>query len=262
MKWKREPSYGKIMLLALNWNLCFISSSSCSCCCCCRNPIGITVWFQFGKLSTNFRTIAAKSERTSNRNDQTQHSDAHCEIRSINGTCNLPRPTPRALPRAAAAVALLRLNDILSHFISRRQYGHGLGNGLGNGMVTGCGNVMGNARRHGKNWEQGRRIQFHFTIRRTSFAKFASATRFRRFRVRVGFNENSSTISFVTFCQGFINDLTEYCNQTQPKLARPGPARPGPAMPNQSRAGQKQRAMRSRGAREKQTTRHAMLTAI
>lgn len=154
---------------------------------CWRNPIGITVWFQFGKLSTNFRTIAAKSERTSNRNDQTQHT---AKLDRSMEPANLPR-----LLHTARRVTLF------SQRTSQQQQWHyygwmtfyrislavDRGNASGNGKESlsffwGRGGSEGNCTRGSEN-----PIPFYNSSH--FICKFASATRCRCRWFRVRFNE-------------------------------------------------------------------------
>lgn len=135
---------------------------------CWRNPIGITVWFQFGKLSTNFRTIAAKSERTSNRNGQTQRT---AKLDRSMEPANLPR-----LLHTARRVTLF------SQRTSQQQQWHyygwmtfyrislavDRGNANGNGKESHSFFFCGGG--EARELYEGLKIQFHFTIRRTSFA--------------------------------------------------------------------------------------------
>lgn len=159
------------------WNQCFISS-----CMCWRNPIGITVWFQFGKLSTNFRTIAAKSERTSNGNDQTQHTaklDRSMEPATCHAPCTCrPSSNRRVTPcsQRASKQQQWHYYDWMTFY--RISLADDRGNANGNGRLSpflGGGTVRGSENP----------IPFYNSSH--FICKFVSATRFRRFRVH--FNE-------------------------------------------------------------------------
>lgn len=165
---------------------------------CWRNPIGITVWFQFGKLSTNFRTIAAKSERTSNRNDQTQHT---AKLDRSMEAANLPR-----LLHTARRVTLF------SQRASQQQQWHyygwmtfyrislavDRGNANGNGKES-LSFFLGGGKRgelYEGVWKSNSILQFvalHLQICECDAMSMSMVSR--------SFQWNSSTISFVTFCQ-------------------------------------------------------------